>query len=90
MAETRKYDLNELESHYRKLTTHGDTDAGKKMRSILANIRYDLENDTEVIMEYREGMEPAMVMRILRNEKDLERWIEQKFTRLKEFNDFWE
>ncbi len=90
MAQQRKYDLQELESDYRKLTTSNDLDAAKRMRSVLANIRYDLSNDTEVIMEYREGMSPAMVMRILRNEKDLDRWVDQRFIRLKEFNDLWE
>lgn len=90
MAGTRKYDLNELETFYRRLTADGDRDAGARMRSMLASIRYDLSNETEVIMEYREGMQPAMVMRILRNEKDLDRWVEQRFIRLKEFNDLWE
>lgn len=85
MAQTRKYDLSELEAEYRKLTTNGDVDAANRMKSILANIRYDLANNTEVVMEYREGMEPALIMRILRTEKDLDRWVGQRFIRLSEF-----
>lgn len=90
MGETRKYDLQELETQYRNLTTNGDTEAAQRMRSIIANIRYDLTNDCEVIMEYRDGFDTPMVMRILRNEKDLLRWVEQRFIRLREFNDYWE
>lgn len=86
VGETRKYDLQELEGHYRKLTTTGDREAVQRMRSIIANIRYDLSNGSEVIMEYRDGMDVPMVMRILRNEKDLDRWVEQRFVRLSEFS----
>jgi hypothetical protein len=75
-----------LEGHYRTLTTTGDRDAVQRMRSIIANIRYDLSNGSEVIMEYRDGMDVPMLMRILRNEKDLDRWVEQRFIRLSEFS----
>lgn len=85
MPETRKYNLEELEAEYRKLTTQGDRSALEKMRSIIAAIRYDLSMNTEVVMEYRDGMDSPLVMRILRNEKDLERWVEQRFIRLAEF-----
>ena len=82
--EIRRYDLEELESEYRKLTTRGDQEAIGKMNSIIALIRYDLNNDSEVYMEYRTGLEMPIVMRILRNEKDLDRWVEQRFVRLRE------
>lgn len=86
MPETRKYDLEELEFQYRNLTAKGDREAAIRIRSIIANIRYDLANDNEVVMEYRSGFDTPMIMRILRNEKDLDRWVEQRFVRLAEFN----
>jgi hypothetical protein len=74
-----------LEDEYRKLTAQGDREAVQKLRSLIETIRYDLRMDAEVIMEYRGGFDEPMVMRILRNEKDLDRWIEQRFVRLGEF-----
>lgn len=85
MTVTRKYDLEELEHHYRTLTAKSDGEAVQRIRTILASIRYDLSNNEEVIMEYRSGFDSPMVMRILRNEKDLDRWVEQRFTRLGEY-----
>lgn len=85
MSEIRKYDLEELESEYRKLTTNGDTEAIAKMRSIFALLRYDLTNEMEVHMEYRGGNHEPILMRILRTEKDLDRWVEQRFIRLAEY-----
>jgi hypothetical protein len=35
-------------------------------------------------MEYRDGLPEPILMRILRNEKDLDRWVEQRFIRLGE------
>ena len=86
MPETRKYDLEELEHQYRQFTTHGDAEAAQRMRTIIASIRYDLSNDHDVHMEYRSGLETPLLMRILRTEKDLERWIEQRFVRLGELS----
>jgi hypothetical protein len=74
-----------LEDEYRKLTAQGDREAVQKLRSLIETIRYDLRMDAEVIMEYRGGFDEPMVMRILRNEKDLDRWVEQRFVRLGEF-----
>jgi hypothetical protein len=85
MGEIRKYDLEELESEYRKLTTSGEQDAAAKMRSIFALLRYDLNNEKEVHMEYRSGLQEPILMRIIKTEKDLDRWIEQRFIRLAEF-----
>jgi hypothetical protein len=41
--------------------------------------------DLEVHMEYSDGMDAPLVMRILRTEKDLDRWVEQRFVRLMEY-----
>lgn len=85
MNSIRRYDLQPLEDEYRKLTAQGDRDAVQKLRAIIETIRYDLRMDAEVIMEYRDGFDEPMIMRILRNEKDLDRWVEQRFIRLAEF-----
>jgi hypothetical protein len=82
---TRRYDLQPLEDEYRKLTAQGSIESAQKLRSTIETIRYDLRMDSEVIMEYRDGLEEPLVMRILRNEKDLDRWVEQRFVRLAEF-----
>ena len=85
MNPTRRYDLQPLEDEYRKLTAQRDRYAVQKLRALIETIRYDLRMDAEVIMEYRDGCDEPMVMRILRNEKDLDRWVEQRFIRLAEF-----
>lgn len=85
MNPIRKYELQDLETEYRKLTTQGDREAAARMRSIIALLRYDLTNETEVHMEYRDGLQEPILMRIMRNEKDLDRWVEQRFVRLSEF-----
>ena len=84
MSDVKKYDLNELEAEYRRFTTNGDPEAVAKMKSILAVVRYDLSNESVVHMEYRDGLPEPILMRILRNEKDLDRWVEQRFIRLGE------
>lgn len=85
MNPIRRYDLQPLEDEYRKLTAQGNIEAVQKLRSMIENIRYDLRMDSEVMMEYRSGFEEPMIMRILRSEKDLDRWVEQRFIRLAEF-----
>jgi hypothetical protein len=85
MTEIRRYDLQTLEDDYRKLTALGNQDAGERIKNFLATVRYELRMDMEVIFEYRNDENNPMVMRILKTEKDLERWIEAKFTRLEEF-----
>jgi hypothetical protein len=85
MNPIRRYDLQPLEDEYRKLTAQGNIEAVQKLRSMIENIRYDLRMDSEVMMEYRIGFEEPMIMRILRSEKDLDRWVEQRFIRLSEF-----
>lgn len=85
MSEIRKYDLQDLETEYRKLTAQNDVEAAAKMRSIIALLRYDVNNETEVHMEYRDGLAEPILMRIIRTEKDLDRWVEQRFIRLAEF-----
>ena len=85
MSETRKYDLQPLEDDYRKLTALGNKDAAERVKNFLETVRYELRMHSEVIFEYRDGMEEPMIMRILKNEKDLDRWIESRFARLKEF-----
>lgn len=85
MSEIRKYDLQDLETEYRKLTTQNDREAAARMRSMLALLRYDVNNETEVHMEYRDGLPEPILMRIIRTEKDLDRWVEQRFVRLGEF-----
>lgn len=85
VAEIRKYDLQVLESEYRKLNANGDIGALEKMRSIIAMLRYDVNNETIVHMEYRDGLPEPILMRIIYNEKDLDRWVEQRFVRLSEY-----
>ena len=85
MTFVQRYDLEELENDYRNLTAKGDREAALRMKSFLDTIRYDLRMEMEVILEYRSGMEKPLVMRILRNEKDLDRWVAQRFVRLGEF-----
>lgn len=74
-----------LETEYRRLTTNGDMGALEKMRSIIAMLRYDVNNETVVHMEYRDGLPEPILMRIIHTEKDLDRWVEQRFMRLQEF-----
>jgi hypothetical protein len=83
--EIRHYDLQPVEEDYRKLTAQDDRSAAERLKNFFETIRYELRMDAEVIFEYRHDNDSPMVMRILRNEKDLDRWIESKFTRLKEF-----
>jgi hypothetical protein len=87
VAEIRKYDLQVLETEYRKLTALSDLSALEKIRSILAMLRYDVNNNAIVHMEYRDGLPEPILMRIIYNEKDLDRWVEQRFVRLSEFQD---
>lgn len=82
---TRRYELEELEADYRKLTAQGDRAAAGRMYRTIQMYRYDLRMDAEVILEYRTGFDEPMVMRILKNERDLDRWVEQRFPRLAEF-----
>lgn len=85
MQEVRRYDLQLLEDDYRQLTALGNYDAAERMKVLIATVRYELRMDAEVIFEYRDGLEEPLVMRILKTEKDLDRWVESKFIRLGEF-----
>jgi hypothetical protein len=85
MGEIRRYDLQTLEDDYRKLTAMGNRDAAERIKNFLGTVRYELRMDMEVIFEYRQEDHEPMVMRILKNEKDLDRWIESRFMRLAEF-----
>jgi len=85
MKEIRRYDLQMLEDDYRRLTALGNLDVLEKIKNFLGTVRYELRMDMEVIFEYRNDVENPMVMRVLKNEKDLDRWIDSKFTRLEEF-----
>lgn len=85
MPEIRRYDLQPLEDDYRKLTAQGDTAAAMRLKTAIGLIRYDLRMGMEVVLEYRDGMDVPMVMRQIHNERDLDRWIAQRFIRLEEF-----
>ena len=85
MSNIRRYDLQPLEDDYRKLTAQGDLEAGIRVKNVIQALRYDLRMSLEILMEYRDGMEEPMVMRILKTEKDLDRWVSQRFSRLEEF-----
>lgn len=85
MSNIRRYDLQPLEDDYRKLTALGDLAAGIRVKNVIQALRYDLRMSLEVLMEYRDGMDEPMVMRILKTEKDLDRWVSQRFSRLEEF-----
>lgn len=80
----RHYDLEPIEEDYRKLTAKDDLSAIERLKTFFETVRYELRMDAEVIFEYRHDNEP-MTMRILRTEKDLDRWLEAKFIRLGEF-----
>lgn len=82
-----RYDLQPLEDDYRSLTALDDKNAAERLKNFLETVRYELRMDTEVIFEYRHDADEPMVMRILKNEKDLDRWIESRFMRLAEFFD---
>lgn len=81
---TRRYDLQPLEDEYRNFAANGDVSAAERLKKMIDSIRYELRMDDEVIVEYRSGFDEPMVMRILKNEKDLDKWVEQRFTRLSE------
>ena len=85
MSEVRRYDLQVLEDDYRKLTALGNLDAAERIKNFLGTVRYELRMDMEVIFEYRNDEENPMVMRVLKNEKDLDRWIDARFMRLHEY-----
>jgi hypothetical protein len=82
-----RYDLQPLEDDYRSLTALDDSNAATRMKNFLETVRYELRMDTEVIFEYRHDADEPMVMRVLKTEKDLDRWIESRFMRLAEFFD---
>jgi hypothetical protein len=77
--------LQPLEEDYRKLTAMGNLEAVARMKVLIETVRYELRMDAEVIFEYRDGLPEPMVMRILKTEKDLDRWVESRFIRLGEF-----
>jgi hypothetical protein len=85
MSEIHRYDLQELENNYRDMTARNDMAAASRMKNLIAIIRYDLRMGLHVLLEYRDGMDQPMVMRQLLHEKDLDRWISQRFMRLEEF-----
>ncbi|HTL81952.1 MAG TPA: hypothetical protein VL651_09625 [Bacteroidia bacterium] len=82
---SRHFELEPLEEDYRKLTTQNDKAAAARIFHFMRTIRYELQNKNEVVFEYRSGFPEPMVMRILKTEKDLDRWIETRFIRLAEF-----
>lgn len=84
MNNIRRYDLQPLEDDYRSFTARGDRAAGLRLKNAVEALRYDLRMSLEVQLEYRDGMDEPMVMRILKTEKDLDRWIAQRFSRLEE------
>lgn len=85
MNEVHRYDLQPLEDDYRKLTALGQADAAERMKVMIESIRYELRMDAEVIFEYRNGEDEPIIMRILKSEKDLDRWVESRFIRLADF-----
>jgi hypothetical protein len=82
---TRRYELEELEGDYRKLTALGDRNAAGRIHGMIESFRYDLRMEAEVVLEYRHGLDEPLIMRVLRTEKDLDRWLAQRFPRLEEF-----
>ncbi|CAN5173159.1 hypothetical protein BH09BAC5_BH09BAC5_21150 [soil metagenome] len=83
--EVHHYDLQPLEDDYRSLTALDDHSAATRLKDFLATVRYELKMDIEIIFEYRHDAQEPMVMRILKTEKDLDRWIEARFMRLADF-----
>ncbi len=85
MSEVHRYDLQPLEDDYRSLTALDDKSAAERLKNFLETVRYELKMDIEIIFEYRHDAEEPMVMRVLKTEKDLDRWVESRFIRLSEF-----
>jgi hypothetical protein len=77
-------DLENLEEWYRFYTTQHNIEARAKLVSALDRLRYEIRMGANVHLEYTTGMPEPMLMRVLQNEKDLERWVESRFIRLTE------
>jgi hypothetical protein len=83
MSTPVRKDLAQLEDDYRLAFTRNDETALQRLKSAISTMRYELRMDATIQLEYPNDDEP-LVMRIISTEKDLERWIGQRFIRLTE------
>jgi hypothetical protein len=83
MSTPVRKDLAQLEDDYRLAFTRDDATALQRLKAAIETMRYELRMDTTIQLEYPNDDEP-LVMRIISTEKDLERWIGQRFLRLTE------
>ncbi|MCU0433313.1 MAG: hypothetical protein MUC87_07665 [Bacteroidia bacterium] len=85
MSTPIRHDLDQLEDDYRLAFTRNDEYALQRLKSAIATMRYELRMDNTIQLEYPNHDEP-LVMRIIQNEKDFDRWIDQRFIRLTELS----
>ncbi|MFN8711211.1 MAG: hypothetical protein ACK5Z2_00060 [Bacteroidota bacterium] len=83
MSTPVRKDLAQLEDDYRLAFTRDDANALQRLKAAISSMRYELRMDATIQLEYPNDDEP-LVMRIISTEKDLERWIGQRFIRLTE------
>jgi hypothetical protein len=77
-------DLNELEETYRLWATRGDAEAQKLFLSKITQFEYEARMGNELIFRYTSGLEEPLVMRVVKNDKDLERFLKQRFRLLQD------
>jgi hypothetical protein len=77
-------DLNELEETYRLWATRSDVEAEKHFLSKITQFEYEARMGNELIFRYTSGLDEPLVMRVVKNEKDLERFLKQRFRLLQD------
>ena len=83
-SNVQNIDLNELEETYRQWATRGDTQAEKLFLSKITQFEYEARMGNELVFRYTSGLEEPLVMRVVKNEKDLERFLKQRFRLLQD------
>lgn len=86
MSAPIRHDLNRLEDDYRLAFTRNDASALQRLQAAISTMRYELRMDNTLQIEYPNHDDEPLVMRILQNEKDLDRWLGQRFIRLAELS----
>ncbi|MCA6363442.1 MAG: hypothetical protein IM638_10420 [Bacteroidetes bacterium] len=86
MATPVRKDLAQLEDDYRQAFTRNDAGALQRLQAAISTMRYELRMDNTLQLEYPNPDDEPLVMRIIQNEKDLDRWLGQRFIRLTELS----
>jgi hypothetical protein len=86
MSATIRHDLNRLEDDYRLAFTRNDAGALQRLQAAISTMRYELRMDNILQLEYPNPDNEPLVMRIIQNEKDFDRWLGQRFIRLTELH----